>query len=225
MLSLLGEAFILGVLTPLTAICVLPLFPGFLAFLSNQTSLKGKYAAAIFGTVVAVGVVAFMFVFGLVFSYFLEVSLTAVIGIITPIAMGILLIISILLIFDVDFARFLPHFATPESKNPFLNAFLFGFFFAAVVIPCQPGFLAAFFARSLVEFSGFIPSMMKFLAFGIGMAFPLLLFSVFSLRWSTQIIRYLTKHKTIINRTTGAVMLVLVSYFLIVDFKIHERLF
>ena len=55
MLGLLGEAFILGVLTPITAGCILPLFPGFLAFLANQTKLDTKYATALFGGIVASG--------------------------------------------------------------------------------------------------------------------------------------------------------------------------
>ena len=225
MLGLLGEAFILGVLTPITAVCVLPLFPGFLAFLANQTKLNTKYATALFGAIVALGVIVFMFLFGLIFSTLFEVSLTSVIGIITPIAMGLLLFVSILLIFNVDIARFLPKFVTPESKNPYLNAFLFGFFFAAIVIPCQPSFIAAFFARQFIVFSGFIPSMMKFLAFGIGLAAPLLLFSLISLKWNQQIMGFLARNKTVINRTTGVIMLVLVLYFLIVDFRIQEVLF
>ena len=81
---MLLESFLLGLLTPLMAICVLPLFPAFLAFLTNQTGLKGRYAPALFGVIVAIGVITFMFLFGLVFSYFLEISLSAVIGIITP---------------------------------------------------------------------------------------------------------------------------------------------
>lgn len=41
MVSLLADlstSFILGLLTPITALCVLPLYPGFLAYLSNQIS-------------------------------------------------------------------------------------------------------------------------------------------------------------------------------------------
>ncbi len=211
------EVFILGLLTPLTAVCVLPLFPGFIAFLSQQSNL-GKYGIALFGLLVSIGVLAFMFLFGLLFSYVFEVGLTQYIGIITPIAMMVLIAISILLLIDFDFSRIFPHFNTPESKNPYLSAFLFGFFFAAIVIPCQPSFLTVFFARQFVELNGFAQNMIDFLFFGLGMAAPLLFFALVSLQWSKQIISFITKHKTTINRVTGAIMLVISLYYLLFVF-------
>ena len=45
------------------------------------------------------------------------------------IAFGILAIISILLIFNVDFGRFFPKVSAPITKNPYLSSFVFGFFF------------------------------------------------------------------------------------------------
>jgi cytochrome c-type biogenesis protein len=60
-----------------------------------------------------------------------------------------------------------------------LTAFLFGFFFGAIVIPCNPGFIAAFFARALLV-DNVVSSMSNFLFFGIGLSFPLLVFSVIS---------------------------------------------
>ena len=38
----LGSTFLLGLLTPLTAVCVLPLYPGFLSFLSRKLSTTGR---------------------------------------------------------------------------------------------------------------------------------------------------------------------------------------
>jgi cytochrome c-type biogenesis protein len=34
----LGTSFFLGLITPLTAVCVLPLYPGFITYLANQLS-------------------------------------------------------------------------------------------------------------------------------------------------------------------------------------------
>lgn len=221
---MLIEAFILGLLTPTTAVCVLPLFPGFLSFLAQQTAIKSRYAMAIFGLLVSLGVIIFMLLFGLLFSSILQQSLTNYITLFTPIAMLVLLAISILLIIDFDFSRIFPHFNAPNTKNPYFSAFLFGFFFAAIVIPCQPSFLAVFFARQFIEIFGFFTSMMNFLAFGIGMAAPLLLFSLISLRWSRQILGFITRHKTIINRVTGSIMLAITVYYLFFVFRIQELL-
>lgn len=186
-------SFILGVLTPLTALCVLPLFPGFVAFLANQTRFTGRRSMALMGLLVSAGIILFMLLLGVIFTMILEVALTSVIQIISPIAMGILVIISILLLFDVDIGKYLPKYQGPQSKNPYVASLLFGLFFGAIILPCNPGFIAAMFAKSFVTGAlGFAGNMLHFLLFGTGMAFPLLLFSLFSLQWSKQIIRFLT---------------------------------
>ena len=41
-LSNVFTSFFLGLLTPLTAVCVLPLYPAFITYLSNQVNKKGS---------------------------------------------------------------------------------------------------------------------------------------------------------------------------------------
>ena len=123
-------SFILGLLTPLTAVCVLPLYPGFLSYLSSQLAGRedDKKLPIYMGLLVTLGVIVFMLLLGLLFTTIFQVSLTKVINIVSPIAFGILGIISIFLIFNVDFSRFLPQVHAPVLKNPKWSAFLFGFF-------------------------------------------------------------------------------------------------
>ncbi len=214
------SSFILGLLTPLTAVCVLPLYPGFLAYIANQFSKKAdrkKYA--LLGIVITAGVLLFMFLLGIIFTTFLQVSLTTVIGIISPIAFTILAIVSVLLILDFDLGQFFPKAHVKITKNPLLSAFIYGFFFGAIVIPCNPAFIAAFFARVLL-LDNAANSILNFLFFGLGLGFPLLLFSLFSAKWSSSIITFVTKYKTSINRIAGIIMLVISLYYLIVVFNI-----
>jgi cytochrome c-type biogenesis protein len=216
------SSFVLGLLTPLTAVCVLPLYPGFLAYLTNQFDendggSRKKYA--MFGALITLGVILFMLSFGILFTTLLQVSLTNVIGIVSPIAFGILGVISLLLIFDVDMGRFIPKIKTKQAKNPVLNALLYGFFFGAIVIPCNPGFISAFLARALL-FSDFFGSMLNFLLFGFGLGFPLLLFSLISVQWSQKIIGFLTMHKRRINLIAGVAMLGVSIYYLFFVFNV-----
>lgn len=216
------NSFVLGLLTPLTAVCVLPLYPGFLAYLANQFSIKEngvRKRYAMFGFLITLGVILFMFILGLIFTTLLKVSLTNVIGIVSPIAFGILFFVSLFLIFDFDFSRYLPKVNVPIMKNPVLSALMYGFFFGAIVIPCNPGFIAAFFARALL-FDNFIFSIGNFLFFGFGLGFPLLLFSLISVNWSSAIIRFLTMNKRRINFIAGAIMLLISVYYLVFVFKI-----
>lgn len=224
MVSLLSNiitAFVLGLLTPLTAVCVLPLYPGFLAYLSKQVSSKEseKKNIALLGIIVSIGVITFMLLLGLLFTRLLQISLTKVIGIVSPIALGVLSVISLFLIFDIDIGKFFPQMHTPLTKSPYSNAFLFGFFFGAVVVPCNPLFIAALFAQTASNIA-FIGNLLSFLFFGIGIAFPLLLFSIISAAASTKIISFLTEKKVIINRIAGVIMLIISLYYLLFVFKI-----
>jgi cytochrome c-type biogenesis protein len=217
------SSFILGLLTPLTAVCVLPLYPAFLAYIANQFSSGegSKKTYALFGTLITLGVITFMLLLGLIFSTIFQVSLTKIIGIISPIAFSIMGLISLLLIFNVDFSSLLPKFKSPTSQKPKLNAFFYGFFFGAIVIPCNPAFIAAFFARALI-INNFLSSMLNFLLFGLGLGFPLLLFSLLSSNWSDKIIDFLSIHKVKINRIAGLLMLGISLYYLIFVFRIFS---
>ena len=58
----LSSSLLLGILTPLTAVCVIPLYPGFISFLSGNMTVedhrRGRPVAL--GALVMTGVVVFM---------------------------------------------------------------------------------------------------------------------------------------------------------------------
>jgi cytochrome c-type biogenesis protein len=222
-------SFLLGLATPLTAVCVLPLYPAFLAYLANNSLGKDeeeqKRGYAGFGFIITLGVISFMLLFGLLFTTLLQHSLTNAVGIISPIAFGILAIISIFMIFDWDIGKFIPKTKVQNSEGSSKKkGFFYGFFFGAIVLPCNPGFIAAFLARSLLM-DNFISSMGNFLAFGLGLGFPLLAFSLISANYSRNIIGFLTRHKTGINRLAGVAMLIIALYYLFFVFKIQNLIF
>lgn len=219
----LFTSFILGLLTPLTAVCVLPLYPAFLAYLSDQMSGReeNKKLPLFFGILISVGVIVFMTLLGLVFTTVLQVSLTKVVGIVSPIAFGILFVLSILLIMDYDLGKFFPQKNVSDDRNPLITAFLYGFFFGAVVVPCNPGFIAALFAKTLTTID-FVGNMLNFLAFGFGISFPLIVFSLLSLSKSMKIITVLVNYKRKINLIAGIFMMAVSLYYLIIVFKVQE---
>ncbi|MBI2664200.1 cytochrome C biogenesis protein [Candidatus Woesearchaeota archaeon] len=217
-----AASFILGLFTPLAAACVLPLYPGFLSYISSQLSGKtdSRKTFALIGVTVTAGVVLFMLLVGLIFTLILQKSLTSVIQIVSPIAFAILLVVSVLLIIDFDFSKIIPKAKTPFLKNPLLSAFSFGFFFGAVVIPCNPAFIIALLTRATVSVSGFFSGMLSFLAFGAGIGAPLLLFSLVSAAKSSTVIAFLTAQRRKINLAAGIFMLLVSLYYLIVVFGV-----
>lgn len=224
MVSFLADfftSFLLGLLTPLTAVCVLPLFPAFLAYLSSKLTGKkdDRKTLILFGILMSLGVILFMLLLGLIFTTILKVSLTTVIGIISPIAFVILTIIGILLIFDYDVGKYFKRIRTPTAKNPLLSAFIYGFFFGAIVVPCNPLFIAALFTRTLTNIN-FVSNIVQFFAFGVGISFPLLVFSAVSSTYSKVIIDFLVRYKRIINLIAGLLLVGFSLYYLIFVFRI-----
>ena len=220
-------AFVLGFLTPLTAVCVLPLYPAFLIYLSNQIAQKenqdkdknNKFLLPMLASVIVLGVITFMLLLGFIFTFLLNISLTNAIGIISPIAFGILLLISILLIFNVDFSKYIPKPKVSSGGHPLRNAFLYGFFFGAIVVPCNPLFIAALFTR-ITTLSTFFSGIISFLFFGIGIGVPLFAFSIISTTKTQKIIGFLTKYKRPINMISGLIMFGISVYYLVFVFKV-----
>jgi cytochrome c-type biogenesis protein len=213
-------SFLLGLATPLTALCVIPLYPSFISYLSKQ--LDGDVTQrtyALFGTLVVAGVISFMLALGLIFSTFIQASLTSVIGIVSPVAFGVLGLMSLAMIFEIDFHRYIPSKSSPELENPLLNAYSFGFFFGAIIIPCNPAFIATFFARAFL-FETPLTSLANFSLFGLGIGFPIMAFSLLSSTKSQEVIGFLKKHDSLIHRGSGLVMLTVSLYYLIVVFNV-----
>lgn len=217
---LIGEFFtslFLGLLAPIGAVCVIPLYPGFIAFLSKALADKPtKWQTASLGLLVMAGVLVFMSIIGLIFTTILEKSLTDVIEVVSVTAFSILIFISILLIANVNVGKLIPQMQSPKFKNPFLTAFLFGFFFGAIILPCNPAPIILLFTKSLASGLSFA----SFIGFGFGLSLPLIVLSIVSAGLSHKVIRFITKHTRAINVVTGLIMLCVSVYYLVFVFKV-----
>jgi cytochrome c-type biogenesis protein len=206
------------------AVCVLPLYPGFVSFLSRKLSTGGRRGRPLaLGGLVAGGVILFMLLVGLVFTTLLGTSLTRVVQIVSPIAFTVLVGISVLLILDIDAGRLFPQARIPAVNNPYLSAAMYGLFFGAIVAPCNPGMITAFFTKALATTtSHFLANMLHFLLFALGIAFPLLLIAALSGTVSQAVVRFLVNYKAVINRVAGVLMLGVSLYYLIFVFRVFE---
>ncbi|MBN1168096.1 MAG: hypothetical protein JXA44_13360 [Methanospirillaceae archaeon] len=215
-------AFLAGVYTPLGAVCVLPLYPGYLAFLTGQASKDKRISPLLLGLVVTSGVISGMLLFGLVFVYILELSTSSVIGVLGPVIYLLLAIFSIGMIAGIDIGRIFPRIHTPMTDSPILSAWLFGGFFGLVALPCNPASIIMVFALSTTTVN-FISNMWTFIIFGFGMAVPLLILSLLSSDQNRYVIGFLTGNHRAIQIIAGLIMLGIALYYLIFVF-VHELL-
>lgn len=216
------NSFTLGLATPLSAVCVIPLYPGFLAFLSNQDAEAPSVARL--GILVALGVLSFMLGLGLVVTTLLETSLTRVIGVVSPTAFALLAVFGVVLAADLHPQSALPTVEPPQTRYPSLSAFAYGAFFGAIVLPCNPGFIAVFLSRALL-LTDPVSSLANFGAFGVGMATPLLAFAVVSEPWRDRVLGFLTGHRRAVNAITGVVLVAVSLYYLFAVFEVQNGLF
>lgn len=210
-------SFLAGLYTPLGAMCVLPLYPGFLAFLAGRTAQGRKASTLILGIAVTAGVIGALLLFGLIFVYLLQASTGIIIGYLGPVVYGILALMSLGMILGIDIGRIFPSFHSPETKTPWITALLFGAFFGLVALPCNPASIILLFALSTTT-ADFIANFINFVIFGVGMATPLLILSALSVDANKRVVWILTNYHGIINRLAGVIMLGVSLYYLIFVF-------
>jgi len=218
----IGIAFIAGLLAPLGAICVLPLYPGYLAWLANQVG-EGNDRTLLFrfALVVTAGIIFAFLSVGFIFTWLLRSSVSEAIGIISMVAFVLLAGVSICLILDIDLSRFIPSPKMLRPDGPYKNAVIFGLFFGLIILPCNPAPVILLFALS-VNAADFFENLVILIAFCLGIAIPVLLISLIPAATNYRLVNTLTTHRRTINLACGLFMLALALYYLIWVFHLPE---
>ena len=161
--------------------CVLPLYPGFLAYITAPTAagasdgaapaMRPPPAAAAF--VVWLGVVTGMVALGAILAL-LSLSLGRVLSVILPVIDLVIILLGLLLIAGRN-----PFAAVPQpdprrfgASGPYVGSFLYGLLFAPIALPCSGSFLIAIFVTSLT-IGDAARQLAFFAAFGVGFGLPL----------------------------------------------------
>ncbi len=221
-LAFLGTTYVLGLLTPLSAPCVIPLYPAYLARMARLAGRDRDDARTLawLGVSVSAGVLLFMTLLGVLFTTVLQTSLSDVIGIVSPVAFALLAVAGVFLMLG----------KTPKRKvrpilpsNPILGSLVYGFFFGAIIVPCNPALIAFFFTRQATvgDFTG---NLLNFLAFGLGIATPLLVLSLLTRASSRIIIDGLIRFQRQIDLVAGAIMTGVSVYYLVYVFEVFAFL-
>jgi len=118
-----------------TSPCVLPLYPGFLAYISGgQEGLQGKAGRYLFGFFVLAGVLTMMLELGGIIAL-LSVSVGQALSVVIPIADLIIILLGVLLLLNINPFKTLPQIQIPLLSHPFVNVFVYGLLYAQ--LPCH----------------------------------------------------------------------------------------
>lgn len=203
-------SFSLGLLAT-TSPCVLPLYPGFLAYLSgSQAGLAGRRGRYFLGVFVLAGVLAMMLALGLAIAA-ISVSIGRALSVIIPIADAVIILFGLLLVFNINPFKRLPQVQSPLFSHPFANAFLYGLLYGPIALPCSGPLAVGIFAFSLTTGEA-LSKLGVFLWFGLGFGVPLLLLSLLSGASQRGLTRAFARHARAVNLAGGLLLLAVGIY-------------
>jgi cytochrome c-type biogenesis protein len=194
-----------------TSPCVLPLYPGFLAYLSgSQTDEEHPTRRYLLGLFVLLGVMSMMLALGGLIAL-LSVSVSSALSVVVPLADLIIIVLGVLLLLNIIPFKSLPQIQVPLVSHPYANAFVYGLLYGPIALPCSGPLVVGIFAYSLTA-GEFFSKLAVFLWFGLGFGLPLLLLSFLSGAAQRWITRQLARHATIINRVAGVLLIGVAIY-------------
>lgn len=199
----------LGLLTT-TSPCVLPLYPGFLAYLSGQTELeqgKGRYFLGLF---VLAGVLTMMLALGGLIAL-LAVPTGNILAYIIPLADLLILLLGVLLLLDPNPFKTLPQIQIPVLRHPFLNAYTYGLLYGPIALPCSGPLVVGIFALSLTAGEA-LSKLWVFLWFGLGFGLPLFVLSLLSGALQRQLTVLFARHSRVVNIVGGLLLIGVAIY-------------
>jgi cytochrome c-type biogenesis protein len=186
--------------------CLLPLYPGFLAYLSaNAGSLSGRRGTGLLGLLVLAGLLTTMVIVGTVLVV-ASVPVGRVASLLVPIVDGLLLALGILLIAGRNPFNRLPGLQVPLVRNPFGQAYVYGVMLGPIALPCAGPFLAALLAVS-VGLGDAVLRLGTFVVFGLGFGLPLVVLSLLAGARQRSIVGWVTSHHRAIELIAGVVLI------------------
>jgi cytochrome c-type biogenesis protein len=193
------QAFILGNTAILTNVCILPLYPGLIAFLAGTAERKRSGRATYFlGFFVLAGVLSLMLLVGWLL-YAFQQSFGDILPYLLPAIYAIVIIMGLLMLTGRNpFAR-LGTIQAPVLRNPYAAAFAYGLLLGPMTLPCVGPLVVSAFLLGAGSASDLANSLLYFLVFGFGFGWPLIVLPLLAVPvqkrftgWSTRNYRALT---------------------------------
>jgi len=207
-----------------TSPCVLPLYPGFLAYISGgQEGLQNKPGRYLLGFFVLAGVLTMMLALGGIIAL-LSVSIGRALSIVVPLADLIIILFGILLLLNINPFKSLPQVQAPVLSHPFVNAFIYGLLYGPIALPCSGPLVVSIFAISLTVAEAF-SKLNIFFWFGMGFGIPLLALSFLSGAAQRWITRQFAMRARLINVVSGLLLLGVGAYDLSVNWRLLQLYF
>lgn len=198
--------FSAGSAASLTNACLLPLYPGLIAFLAGSAGdERTRRVSAWLGIPVLAGVLTMMTAIGLLLLL-LNAAFDSILPVLLPVIYLLVIGMGVLLLAGKNpFAR-LQSVQMPLFKNPFLAAYFYGLLLGPMTLPCTGPVLVGAFAFS-AGINDVLNGLLYFLAFGLGFGWILVVLPLLALPLQRRMVKWLTTYHDILNAVSGLLLI------------------
>ena len=180
-LSELWQGVLLGNAAILTNVCILPLYPGLIAYLAGNASqnddedevkrIKRQRATKWLGLLVLLGILTLMTaVGGLLYAF--QQSFGSLLIWLLPVIYGIVILLGILMLTGNNPFNRLTTTQIPLLDNPYIGAYLYGILLGPMTLPCAGPIVVSAFLLGAGSITSLSSSLLFFFAFGLGFGWP-----------------------------------------------------
>jgi cytochrome c-type biogenesis protein len=201
------QAFVLGNAAILTNVCILPLYPGLIAFLAgNAQNERAQKAAQWMGFLVLLGVLTLMLLVGLAL-FVLQRSFDALLPILLPVIYGIVIVMGILMLIGRNPFNRLSSSQVPVLRNPFTAAYAYGLLLGPITLPCAGPLVVSAFLLAAGSAAGLLDGILYFFFFGLGFGWPLVLLPFAALSLQKRFTGWMTSNYVLLMRISGLLLI------------------
>lgn len=211
------EAFVLGNSAILTNVCVLPLYPGLIAFMAgNVQNSRAQRATRWLGLLVLAGVITLMTLAGGVL-YLLQSSFGAILPVVLPLIYGLIILLGLLMLLGRNPFYRLSTIQAPVLRNPYVAAYAYGLLLGPMTLPCAGPIILSAFLLGAGSFAALSDGLLFFFAFGLGFGWPLVLLPVLAQPLQRRFTRWMGRNHLWLTRASGALIMTIGLFGIYVD--------
>jgi cytochrome c-type biogenesis protein len=204
--------FRLGSAAILTTACLLPLYPGLIAFLAgNVENERTRRATAWLGLIVLLGILTMITAMGFLLSV-LAASADALLPYILPLVYGLVIVFGVMMFVGRNPFAKLQTIQAPILQNPYATAYVYGLLFGPMAFPCIGPFLVSTFALGVTNSNLLIENLIYFVGFGFGFGWPMVILPLLALPFQRRLVGLLAQYHTLLERAAG-ILLIAVGIF------------
>jgi cytochrome c-type biogenesis protein len=203
------QAFILGNTAILTNVCMLPLYPGLIAFMAGTANSKRSGRTTyLLGFFVLAGVLSLMIFIGwLLFTF--QRSFGDILPYLLPAIYAVVIIMGLLMLTGRNpFAR-LGTMQAPVLRNPYAAAFAYGLLLGPMTLPCTGPVIVSAFLLGAGSTSDLVSSLAYFLAFGLGFGWPLIVLPLLAVPVQKRFTGWSTRNYKTLTMVSGVLLIVI----------------